>query len=143
MKKLQDKILHSEEETTQFGESLALSLNGGTIVALHGDLGAGKTTLVKGVIAQLAGVTKRNVQSPTFTYLNIYDCHPPIYHFYLYHLKGENEFIQLGFLDFLEEKGICLIEWADRIGSLLPAGTIHVTLSQIGEGRRKIDVYKS
>ncbi len=143
MKKLLDKILSSEEETTDFGRELARSLANGAIVALHGDLGAGKTTLVKGVVAEIGSISGRNVQSPTFTYLNIYECEPPIYHFDLYRLKGEDEFLQKGFLDFLGEPGICLIEWAERISTLLPAGTIHVTLSQTGEGKRRIDVYKS
>lgn len=136
-------IISTEEEMEKFGQQLASSLKSGAIVALHGDLGAGKTTLVKGIVGELTLLPKQTVQSPTFTYLNIYDSELPIYHFDLYRLKGANEFIQLGFLDFLEENGICLIEWAERISSLLPANTIHVELSQAGEGKRKIDVYQS
>jgi len=143
MKKLQDKILSSEKETIQFGQELAKSFKQGDVVALNGDLGAGKTTLVKGVVEAIGSIAGRNVQSPTFTYLNIYECQPTIYHFDLYRLKGEQDFLQQGFLDFLGEPGICLVEWADRIPNLLPPGTFHLTLSQIGEGKRRIDVYKS
>ena len=136
-------IISNEEEMEKFGQQLASSLKSGDIVALHGDLGAGKTTLVKGIVGELTLLPKQTVQSPTFTHLHIYESELPIYHFDLYRLKGANEFIQLGFLDFLEENGICLIEWAERISSLLPPNTIHVELSQAGEGKRKIDVYKS
>ncbi|MBS0628814.1 MAG: tRNA (adenosine(37)-N6)-threonylcarbamoyltransferase complex ATPase subunit type 1 TsaE [Verrucomicrobia bacterium] len=143
MKKLLDKLLYSEEETVEFGRELARSLQEGSIVALQGDLGSGKTTLVKGIVAEIGAITSRNVQSPTFTYMNIYDCEPPIFHFDLYRLKKETEFLEKGFLDFLGENGICLIEWAERIANLLPKGTIYVTLSQISEGKRSVDVYKS
>lgn len=143
MKKWLDKTVDGEEETIQFGRELAQKLEEGAIIALHGDLGAGKTTLAKGVIAEICGAELRNVQSPTFTYLNIYESELPVYHFDLYRLKGADNFIQHGFLDFLGNRGICLIEWAERISSLLPEGIIHVQLSHLGEEMRKIDVYKS
>lgn len=143
MKKWLDKTVASEAETIQFGRELALQLEEGAIVALHGDLGAGKTTLAKGMIAGISSTEVRNVQSPTFTYLNIYDAKPTVYHFDLYRLKGADDFIQLGFLDFLGDRGICIIEWAERISSLLPKGCIHVKLSHLGEEMRKIDVYQS
>lgn len=143
MKKLLDNLLVSEEETIQFGRELAQQLGEGDIVALHGELGSGKTTLVKGIVEAIGKVENRYVQSPTFAYLNIYECLPPIYHFDLYRLKGEQEFLKLGFLDFFEEGGICLVEWPERIETLLPAGTLHVTLCQMGENKRRIDVYKS
>ncbi len=136
-------LASTEEETAEFGAKFAKKLEMGDIVALHGDLGAGKTTLAKAIVSQIAGVSKREVQSPTFTYLNIYDTTLPIYHFDLYRLKNEEAFIQLGFLDYLEEEGICLIEWAERIEPLLPQKTIHVRLSYVEEGKRKIDVYQS
>jgi len=143
MKKWLAKIVEGEDETIQFGRELALNLEEGAIVALHGDLGAGKTTLAKGMIAGICGDELRNVQSPTFTYLNIYDSKPTVYHFDLYRLKGTDDFMQLGFLDFLGDRGICLIEWPERISGLLPVGSIHVQLSHLGEEMRKIDVYKS
>lgn len=136
-------IASTEEEMIEFGGELAQQLKRGAVVALHGDLGAGKTTLAKGVIAALTSISTPEVQSPTFTYLNIYEGELPIYHFDLYRLKSHEDFIQLGFLDFLGENGICLIEWAERIAPLLPPLTLHVELSHVGEGKRKIDVYKS
>jgi tRNA threonylcarbamoyl adenosine modification protein YjeE len=109
MKKLLDrktlrlsKILLDEEETIQFGKELALDLKNNDLIALHGDLGAGKTTLVKGIVSEIAAVERRIVQSPTFTYLNIYETDPPLYHFDLYRLKSAEEFIQMGFLDFFD-----------------------------------------
>ena len=136
-------LLNSESETELFGNELALKLKPGDIVALHGDLGAGKTTLVKGIVETLAAVSKREVQSPTYTYLSIYEASFPLFHFDLYRLKDDKAFIQMGFLDYLNEEGICLIEWPDRIASLLPERTLHVKLSHFEGNRRKIDVYKT
>ncbi|NGX37405.1 MAG: tRNA threonylcarbamoyladenosine biosynthesis protein TsaE [Chlamydiae bacterium] len=136
-------LLKTESETEKFGSELALKLKPRDVVALHGDLGAGKTTLVKGIVEMLASVSKREIQSPTFTYLSIYEAQTPIFHFDLYRLKDHNAFIQMGFLDYLNEEGICLIEWPDRIASLLPEHTLHIKLVHFEGSRRKIDVYKT
>lgn len=133
-------ILSEPSATQSFGEQWAQSLEPGTIVALHGDLGAGKTTLAKGIIAELTGVAVDAIQSPTFTLMNLYDGKCPIYHFDLYRLKSADEFIAKGFVDYLESDGICLIEWPDRIEPLLPKKTKHITLSHVDRNARRIDV---
>lgn len=131
---------YSATETIAFGRKLADSLVPGDIVAFHGDLGAGKTTLIKGIIHALVGSEEREIQSPTFTYMNPYDGKVPVFHFDLYRLKKEADFLKLGFLDFFEQEGICLIEWASRIPSILPKNTLHVTLTTEEATIRRIDV---
>lgn len=122
---------------------IAQELKQGDILALHGDLGAGKTTLVKSIIETLTSTPSREVQSPTFIYLHTYEAPMPIFHFDLYRLQNSEMFIQMGFLDCFDEKGICLIEWAEKITSLLPLHTLHLQFTHLEEDKRRIDVYKS
>lgn len=136
-------LTHSESETIQFGHELAKGLSTGDVVAFHGDLGSGKTTLIKGIIAALSGSKEREIQSPTFTYMNLYEGPVQIFHFDLYRLQKEATFLEMGFLDFLENQGISLIEWPSRIPSLLPKEALHITLSSEGATKRRIDVQKS
>lgn len=122
---------------------IAQELKQGDILALHGDLGAGKTTLVKSIIETLTSTPSREVQSPTFIYLHTYEAPMPIFHFDLYRLQNSEMFIQMGFLDCFDEKGICIIEWAEKITSLLPSHTLHLQFTHLEEDKRRIDVYKS
>lgn len=133
-------ITRSAAATIDWGRTWARCLPPTAIVALYGDLASGKTTLVKGIVEQLTGVPAHQVQSPTFTLLNIYEADTLLYHFDLYRLNGAGEFIEGGFLDYLEGSGICLIEWPERVADLLPAKSYRINLSHIGGGRRKIDV---
>jgi len=126
--------------TQTFGMQWAKTLQPSAIVALHGDLGAGKTTLAKGIIAELTGVPPEEVQSPTFTLMSLYEGPCLVYHFDLYRLESPEEFIARGFVDFFESDGICIIEWPDHIESLLPSQTIHITLTHVDESARRIDV---
>lgn len=133
---------HTEKDTLTFAKEFSFTLKPGDIVALHGDLGAGKTTFSKGVISSFSSVLETEVQSPTFTYLNIYEGNLVIYHFDLYRLKNEQEFIAMGFLDYLGEvDGICLIEWPNRITGLLPKGTQHIHFEHLEQGGREIHVH--
>lgn len=127
-------------ETQKIAKELANTLQKGDVLALHGDLGAGKTTFVKAAASLLA--PNALVQSPTFTYLNIYEASPPLFHFDLYRLQSEKKFIEMGFLDYLHsEEGVCFIEWPECIEALLPKKTKHVRLSHTENGGRAIDVY--
>lgn len=128
--------LRSEGDTIAFGRSIAGQLKPQAVVALYGDLGTGKTTLAKGMISALTGFETREIQSPTFTYMNLYDGNPPLYHFDLYRLDGMERFLEMGFLDFLEGDGITLIEWPERITPLLPKETLKIHLKHTEEGRR-------
>lgn len=132
-------ITQKSAETLQFGRDFARKVPAGAVLALYGDLGAGKTTLAKGFISALTSLPETEIQSPTFTYLNIYD--ERVFHFDLYRLKGENDFVEMGFTDFLSKEGICLIEWPERIEKLLPKETIFIELFHEKNGKRRIHVH--
>ena len=106
------------EETKEFGIKLGKLLNGGDILCLNGDLGAGKTTLTKSIGIGL-GVTDY-ITSPTFALINEYEGRVPVYHFDVYRLENVEDLYDLGFDDYFYGKGISIIEWADKIEKLLP-----------------------
>jgi tRNA threonylcarbamoyladenosine biosynthesis protein TsaE len=131
-------ISESPEQTTFIGREIGSILRAGCVLCLYGDLGAGKTTLIKGIAAAVTGTPLHEVTSPTFTYLNIYEGKCPLYHFDLYRLQGAEQFLAMGFGEFLDFGGICCIEWADRIQSILPKGTQTLCLLHRGEHKREI-----
>ena len=117
-------ILNSAEASQAFGESWAADLVGGEIFALHGVLGAGKTQLVKGLGRGLD--YQGDVTSPTFTIVHEYrGGRLPIYHLDLYRIKDEREAVEAGLEEYLPGDGVTIIEWPDRIASLLPPQTRH------------------
>ncbi|HRW58596.1 MAG TPA: tRNA (adenosine(37)-N6)-threonylcarbamoyltransferase complex ATPase subunit type 1 TsaE [Chlamydiales bacterium] len=133
-------ISSSEDETKEFARNLAISLGPNSIIALLGDLGSGKTTFTKGLTEKLQIENSDVVTSPTFTYLNIYEAPIPIYHFDLYRIETADAFLAMGFEEYFYNKGICLIEWADPILTILPKGTILIRISHIDENQRKITI---
>ena len=114
--------LNGLEETKDFGIKLGELLNSGDILCLNGDLGAGKTTLTKSIGIGL-GVTDY-ITSPTFALINEYEGRIPVYHFDVYRLANVEELYDLGFDDYFYGKGVCIIEWADKIEKLLPKDRI-------------------
>ena len=120
----------SERETEALGERLGARLRPGCVVALKGGMGAGKTALVRG-IARGLGFDGR-VTSPTYAIVNEYPSDPPLFHFDLYRLSGADELFDIGFEEYLERGGVCVIEWADLIEELLPEHTIRIEI-QYGE----------
>lgn len=130
----------SPEQTAVFAKELAKKVSMGSIICLEGDLGAGKTTFSKAFIAALAGVDQDAVQSPTFIYQNSYTCpNGTLHHFDLYRLHQEQEFIELGFLDYFNHQSICLIEWPCRIRSLLKS-FILIKIAYVSEEERMINI---
>jgi len=128
----------SVEETHALGTELAKTLDAGAVIALYGDLGTGKTHLVKG-IAEGLGISPSAVRSPTFTILHTYDeGRRPLYHFDAYRVQTADEFVELGFEEYVYGEGITCIEWADRVESLLPPHTIQLTLTHLAPNRRYI-----
>lgn len=124
--------------TEALGRSLAPLLRPRDIVALHGDLGAGKTTLARGLIRALVGDEALAVPSPTFTLVEIYDTPAgPLWHFDLYRLNNPDEAWELGIEQGFAE-AICLIEWPERLGGLLPASRLDLSLAIEGQTRRAI-----
>ncbi|MEX0954771.1 MAG: tRNA (adenosine(37)-N6)-threonylcarbamoyltransferase complex ATPase subunit type 1 TsaE [Rhizobiaceae bacterium] len=128
------RFLADEQATALLGNDLAAALRPGDVVALIGDLGAGKTTLARAVIRSLAGDPALEVPSPTFTIVQTYDARVPVAHFDLYRLSSPQELEELGF-DEAVAGGIVLVEWPDRAGERLPAGAIHVELAEQDDGR--------
>lgn len=119
-------VSHSPEETRHTAAALAPALKPGSVLALHGDLGAGKTCFIQG-LAQGLGVTA-TVNSPTFTIISEYQGRLPLYHVDLYRLADGAEALRTGLEDYLYGDGVTAIEWAERAAPLLPGHTIHVFL---------------
>lgn len=122
-------IISDEKAMEDFGSKLGHILRAGDVVYLSGELGAGKTTLVRGA-ARGMGFPGR-VTSPTFTIMNIYQTDPPIYHFDFYRLEN-NDLGDLGLEDFLEKEGIAFIEWPCSSGEL-PEQALHVKIELVNE----------
>ena len=114
----------SPEETMDLAKKLAKSLRPGTLLALHGGLGAGKTCFVKGLAAALH--IDRHVTSPTFTLVNEYAGTMDLAHIDLYRLHSADEVLASGLEDYFDPVGMTVIEWAERAEDLLPKNTIHV-----------------
>jgi tRNA threonylcarbamoyladenosine biosynthesis protein TsaE len=129
----------SIEETLNFGERLAREVQRGDVIALFGDLGAGKTALVKG-LARGLGVTQA-VTSPTFTLVHEYSGgRLPLFHIDLYRLDTVEQALAIGIEDYLNGMGVTAIEWAEKIEPLLPAHTTRVRIAWLGENARRIEV---
>jgi tRNA threonylcarbamoyladenosine biosynthesis protein TsaE len=129
------------DETIKFGERLGRLLAPGDVIALIGELGAGKTTLVKGIVLGLGVEDRRIVRSPTFSLINIYKGRVPIYHFDAYRLESVQELIDIGSDEIIFGKGVSLIEWADKVYGSLPKEYIKITLTAISEDKRNIEIY--
>jgi tRNA threonylcarbamoyladenosine biosynthesis protein TsaE len=138
-----DKVISSPEAMLQFGEEIApLLAKPNLILALSGDLGAGKTTFLKGFISALTETPPQFIQSPTFVYLQVYEGTYPLYHFDLYRLKHAEQFESAGFTDYLSAGGICCLEWADRIAHKLPQTTLFLDISYLGPHERRCTLYE-
>jgi len=117
----------SPEETIGIGEHLAKCVKKGDIICFFGDLGSGKTTLIKGIAGGLK-ISQNKVHSPTFVLMNIYQGRLPLFHFDLYRLESAQEINALGCDEFFYDNGVSVIEWADRLGTFLPKEYLRVDL---------------
>ena len=129
----------STEKTRELGSKLAQSLTPGSIVALEGELGAGKTCFVQGMAKGLGVSERAFVRSPSFTLLNQYDGKITIYHFDFYRLDHVEELGDLGLEEYFDGDGVTVIEWADKFPSALPNKTIHVHFKIIDENTREVE----
>lgn len=127
--------LNNEAETVRLGQKLGQSLACGMIVLLHGDLGAGKTTLVKGVAKAFA--VEQPVTSPTFSLLNTYRGDRELAHIDAYRLNGAREGFEAGLEDYLPGEGVTMVEWPEKIAELLPADVLELKFSYLDEGKRR------
>ena len=129
---------NSTEETEALGRKIGNALKKGDIVSLRGSLGAGKTVIAKG-IARSLGIDEAIV-SPTFTLVQEYDGREKLYHLDIYRLSGEDEFESMGGEEFLYPDGISLIEWSEKIDSMLPDGTIYIDITINDDLSRSVDI---
>jgi N-acetylmuramate 1-kinase len=129
-----ERFLADEAATARLGEDLAMALRPGDVLALKGDLGAGKSTLARALIRVLADDAGLDVPSPTFTLVQSYDTRVPVHHFDLYRLSSASELDELGFDDALAQ-GAALVEWPERAEAYLPDSTLWIELAHQGEGR--------
>ncbi len=132
-------ISHDEAETLEIAASLARNFTPGTVVALTGDLGAGKTVFVRGVARSL-GASDR-VTSPTFVLIHEYRGEIPLYHMDLYRLNSKREILAIGVEDYFYSDGISLVEWAEKLEDLLPEDAVRIKISHLDDRFRQIDVW--
>src|SRR5438874_7263678 len=116
------------EATTKLGRRLGAALFPGAVVALVGPLGAGKTHLVRAIAEGLGLRDGRAVSSPTFGLIHEYAARLPVYHFDVYRLRTTAEFLDLGAHEYFDAGGVCLIEWADKIETCLPAENLRIEI---------------
>ena len=126
------------EGTREAGKALGLRLGAGSVVGLEGPLGAGKTVFVQGV-AEALGIDGP-VTSPTYTLICEYEGRMPLYHMDLYRLGTPEEFAWLGIEEMIDGDGVCLVEWADRAGDVLPVRTLRVSVAILADGGREIRI---
>jgi tRNA threonylcarbamoyladenosine biosynthesis protein TsaE len=133
--------LHGEQATLTLGRRIGVLLRPGDCVALHGPLGAGKTTFVKGVAAALGVPPDEPIVSPTFVLVREYAGRLRLYHVDAYRLSGADELAAVGLEEMLSDAGgVTLIEWAERVASILPPDAWHVTLRHVDESRREAEI---
>lgn len=133
---------YSSEETFRLGESFGKQAVPGQIYTLKGDLGTGKTVFTQGFASGLG--IREPVSSPTFTIVQVYEeGRLPFYHFDVYRIADPEEMDEIGYEDYFFGEGVCLIEWAELIGELIPEDAVHVTIEknlEKGFDYRKIEI---
>ena len=130
----------SPEETWALAEELAAELGPGTVMALHGELGAGKTCFIQGFAAAL-GIDEP-ITSPTYTLIGEYEGRLPLHHIDLYRLSGPTEALGLGLEEYFDVNGITAIEWAERAEGLLPPDMLHIEITVDEAGTRTFRIFK-
>ena len=128
----------TEAETEELGARLARQLPDGTVVAMYGDLGAGKTAFVRGM-ARGMGLSCR-VSSPAFTIVNEYLGERDLIHFDMYRLSGADELFEIGWEDYLRRGAVCAVEWSEKVRDAFFGDEITVTIEKLGDTERKITI---
>ena len=132
--------LSSPEETRAFGILLGRIVEPGDVITLQGDLGAGKTALTQAIALGLGVDPRIYVTSPTFSLLHEYRGRMPLYHMDLYRLTGEDEIESLGFTEYFYSDGVTVVEWPERLGSLMPEQRLNIALTISGRDSRTADL---
>ena len=131
-------ISHSQLETEEIGQKLAEKLPGGSVVAMYGDLGAGKTAFVRGM-AKGMGLSCR-VSSPTFTIVNEYLGERELIHFDMYRLSSADELFDIGWEDYLSRGAVCAVEWSEKVQDAFFGDEITVRIEKLSDTERKITI---
>ena len=131
-------ITKNEAETEAAGAALGARIPDGTVVALYGDLGAGKTAFVRG-LARGMGIDAW-VSSPTFTIVNEYLGARELYHFDMYRLGGPDELFGIGWEDYLSRGGVCAVEWSENVADAFEGDEITVRITKTGDAEREIEI---
>ena len=135
---MQTFISRSEAQTEAVGEQFAKNLADGSVVAMYGDLGAGKTAFVRGM-ARGMGLSCR-VSSPTFTIVNEYCGDRELIHFDMYRLSGSDELFDIGWEDYLARGAVCAVEWSEKIDDAFYGDETVVRIEKLGDYERKITI---
>ena len=131
-----------DQDTIKLAYDFAKQLKPGSVIALRGNLGAGKTTFVKGIALGLGLKNADDVKSPTFALMHTYKTKPVLYHFDFYRLESEKEIANIGFEEFVDNsRAIICVEWPERGQKLLPKSVIEVQLEVVGPQGRKIKIH--
>ena len=132
-------VADSVEKTNSLGKKLGSFMLAGDLIALSGELGAGKTTFVK-ALARGLGIPEDDVSSPSYTLLNEYTGRIPMYHFDLYRLEGADDVDDLGFDEYMEGDGLAVVEWADVAPQILPSEYLEIKIMISGEESRDLEL---
>lgn len=133
-------VSHSTEETIARGRELASQMRAPLLVLLNGDLGAGKTTLAKGIISGLGAAREEDITSPTFTLVHCFTGPVKVYHVDLYRVEGLQEFDSLGLEDLFSEAAIVIIEWPERMRLRTDWPVMRINLAHVDEDSRKVSI---
>jgi tRNA threonylcarbamoyladenosine biosynthesis protein TsaE len=133
-------ITHSSEETTNWGRELAKRLTAPVLVLLAGDLGSGKTTLTKGIVAGLGAANEDEVTSPTFTLVHVYGKTAKVYHADLYRIENFHDFETLGLEDVFAKPAVVILEWSERFPLQSPWPQVRIRLDHLGGDSRRISL---
>jgi len=137
---LAEQVTHSPEETVLFGRKLAEYLRPPCLVLLEGDLGAGKTTLAKGIVAGLGVASEDEVTSPSFTLVHEYGSASKVFHADLYRIEGARDLATLGLEDLWSQPATLLVEWGEKIGDDAPHPCVRIRMQYLGGDDRQITV---
>ncbi len=136
----EEVLTHSAEETTAWGREFAKRLKAPVLILLSGELGSGKTTLTKGIVAGLHAATEDEVTSPTFTLLHEYGSGRKVFHGDLYRIENFHDFETLGLEDAFESPGIIILEWSENFPLKAPWPQVRLLLEHTGGDSRRITV---
>ncbi len=135
-----DIVSHSSEETIQRGREIGAQLKPPVLILLSGDLGAGKTTLTKGIVSGAGAATEEEVTSPTFTLVHKYDRGMRVYHVDLYRIGDLHDLETLGLEDVLAEKAVVIVEWSEKLVLRTDWPVVRIHLEHVGEDVRRISI---